>query len=44
MASERDQLKSRLAAARVRIDALLERLPVQEGPAEPAAAPRKAGT
>lgn len=32
--SERDSLRSRLAAARARIDALLDRLP-----AEPAAAP-----
>jgi len=34
--SERDNLKSRLAAARARIDALLERLPAgppDEGPA-----------
>ena len=32
VASERDNLKSRLAAARARIDALLERLPA--GPAD----------
>ena len=32
--AERDSLKSRLAAARARIDALLDRLPVE--PAEPA--------
>lgn len=30
--SERDSLKSRLAAARARIDALLERLPVETPP------------
>ncbi len=30
---ERDSLKSRLAAARARIDALLERLPVDTAPA-----------
>jgi uncharacterized protein (TIGR02449 family) len=29
--AERDSLKSRLAAARARIDALLERLPVERG-------------
>ncbi|HSI56343.1 MAG TPA: DUF904 domain-containing protein [Ideonella sp.] len=34
--SERDSLRSRLAAARARIDALLERLPATEPPpAEP---------
>jgi uncharacterized protein (TIGR02449 family) len=32
--TERDSLKSRLAAARARIDALLERLPT-EAPAQP---------
>ena len=32
--AERDSLKSRLAAARARIDALLERLPT-EAPAQP---------
>ena len=37
VSSERDSLRSRLAAARARIDALLDRLP-----AEPAAAPRVA--
>lgn len=31
VASERDNLKSRLTAARSRIDALLERLPVNSG-------------
>jgi len=31
VASERDNLKSRLTAARSRIDALLERLPVKSG-------------
>ena len=30
--AERDSLKSRLAAARARIDALLERLPVERNP------------
>jgi cell division protein ZapB len=30
--AERDSLKSRLAAARARIDALLERLPVERSP------------
>jgi uncharacterized protein (TIGR02449 family) len=30
--SERDSLKSRLTAARARIDALLERLPANGGP------------
>jgi len=30
--SERDSLKSRLAAARARIDALLERIPVEATP------------
>ena len=37
VSAERDSLRSRLAAARARIDALLDRLP-----AEPAAAPRVA--
>lgn len=37
--AERDSLKSRLAAARARIDALLERLP-----AEPAPGPSQEGT
>lgn len=37
VASERDSLRSRLAAARSRIDALLERLPADAPPA-PAAA------
>jgi cell division protein ZapB len=31
-AAERDSLKSRLAAARARIDALLERLPTEAAP------------
>ena len=31
---ERDSLKSRLTAARARIDALLERLPANKGPGE----------
>jgi cell division protein FtsB len=31
LAAERDSLKSRLAAARARVDALLERLPAQGG-------------
>jgi cell division protein ZapB len=31
LSGERDSLKSRLAAARSRIDALLERLPLDEG-------------
>lgn len=30
--AERDSLKSRLAAARARVDALLERLPVEPAP------------
>ena len=37
--SERDSLKSRLAAARARIDALLERIPV-----EPASHPSEGAT
>lgn len=37
--SERDSLRSRLGAARARIDALLERLPADGSPA--AEAPRK---
>ena len=36
--SERDSLRSRLAAARARIDALLDRLPTEPGSA-PAVAP-----
>jgi len=38
VSSERDSLKSRLAAARARIDALLDRLPADSAPkpAEPA--------
>ncbi len=39
--AERDSLKSRLAAARARIDALLDRLPVE--PAPPAAPAAVAG-
>ena len=31
--TERDSLRSRLAAARARVDALLARLPAEEGPA-----------
>ena len=34
---EREQLKSRLAAARARVDALIERLPVSNTPASPEA-------
>jgi uncharacterized protein (TIGR02449 family) len=34
---ERDQLKSRLAAARARVDALIERLPAPTIPASPEA-------
>ncbi|WP_090046593.1 DUF904 domain-containing protein [Limnohabitans sp. 2KL-27] len=34
---ERDQLKSRLAAARARVDALIERLPASNAPASPEA-------
>jgi cell division protein ZapB len=43
LARERDSLKSRLAAARARIDALLERLPDigAGGPMAPAPAARK---
>ncbi len=33
MTSERDSLRSRLAAARARIDALLDRLPIEPAPA-----------
>lgn len=32
VSAERDSLRSRLAAARARIDALLERLPAEPGP------------
>jgi uncharacterized protein (TIGR02449 family) len=32
MTAERDSLRSRLAAARARIDALLDRLPADPGP------------
>ena len=32
VSSERDSLRSRLAAARARIDALLDRLPAERGP------------
>lgn len=38
VSAERDSLKSRLAAARQRIDALLDRLPVNEPSAEAGAA------
>jgi chromosome segregation ATPase len=41
---ERDSLKSRLHAARSRIDALLERLPADSALAEAAVAPRDAIT
>ena len=34
LSGERDSLKSRLAAARTRIDALLERLPATDGKEE----------
>ena len=34
VSAERDSLKSRLAAARARIDALLARLPAEGGPTE----------
>ncbi len=34
VSGERDSLKSRLTAARSRIDALLERLPANTGPSE----------
>jgi cell division protein ZapB len=34
LAGERDSLKSRLAAARTRVDALLERLPVADSNAK----------
>jgi len=34
---ERDQLKSRLSAARARVDALIERLPASNTPASPEA-------
>jgi len=34
---ERDELKSRLAAARARVDALIERLPASNAPASPEA-------
>lgn len=34
VSTERDSLRSRLAAARQRIDALLDRLPVTEAPAD----------
>jgi len=37
---ERDSLKSRLNAARSRVDALLERLPAPGAVADPALAPR----
>jgi uncharacterized protein (TIGR02449 family) len=34
---ERDQLKSRLSAARARVDSLIERLPAASAPASPEA-------
>lgn len=37
VSAERDSLRSRLAAARARIDALIERLPPDAAPAAPAA-------
>ena len=37
LTTERDQLKSRLAAARARVDALIERLPASTAPASPEA-------
>lgn len=37
VSAERDSLRSRLAAARQRVDALLDRLPAGEAPAESAA-------
>ena len=39
VSSERDSLRSRLAAARARIDALLERLPAESEKADKGAAP-----
>ena len=35
LSHERDQLKSRLSAARARVDALIERLPAASTPATP---------
>lgn len=37
LSHERDQLKSRLSAARARVDALIERLPTATAPASPEA-------
>lgn len=37
VSAERDSLKSRLAAARARVDALLERLPAEPASSEPEA-------
>jgi cell division protein ZapB len=37
LSQERDQLKSRLSAARARVDALIERLPATATPASPEA-------
>ena len=37
LSHERDQLKSRLSAARARVDALIERLPAATAPASPEA-------
>jgi cell division protein ZapB len=42
VSTERDSLKSRLAAARQRIDALLDRLPVSETPAAAGSADKEA--
>ena len=39
VSAERDSLRSRLAAARARIDALLERLPAETAPAKGSRAP-----
>ena len=38
LSHERDQLKSRLSAARARVDALIERLPTTTSPAAPSEA------
>jgi len=42
--NERDSLKSRLAAARARIDALLARLPAEAGAPAPKAAREREGS
>jgi chromosome segregation ATPase len=39
VSAERDSLRSRLAAARARIDALLERIPAEASPAKGGGAP-----